>query len=494
MDQRNLRRRAKYGEGQLEPDMDGENAKTRPQEERKEQAAQEKIAPSDPAHYAPGQRGAQQVSEGTKKSYGKGARIYLESEEESSEVFVVEKGEVELSGFPEAKRFRSTLGPGDIFGFTSCFCRRPRMETVVARTDCTCAVLGRDRFLESVQSNPELATRIISYFADELRAYDDMVAVPSDKAGRSDDEARLFELGMYFARIGRDAHALHALGVHMQLYPSCANSREAKKTVSELRAKGIKPPAATQRGLAREYADGQMVFCEHEPGKELYIVKSGKVEILKIAPPEEMLLSILREGDIFGELSIVSSKPRNATAVTIGETLLLPVARESLAALFEKSPVTITRILTAISQRLWFTFIRLQASFFENPLTRTYVLLENKLMEERISLSSTKAVTLPLGIGEILGMARVPVDRQQKIAAVLTDDANLSFQFRQVTIENPSILESKARYFRTRDHLGSQETKGDSATVSRKRPAAAGGTLGLDSHELRVPTDKIPDK
>ncbi|MGO9411349.1 MAG: cyclic nucleotide-binding domain-containing protein, partial [Spirochaetia bacterium] len=107
------------------------------------------------------------MSEGTKKSYKKGARIYLESEEESGEVFVIEKGEVELSGFPEAKRFRSTLGPGDIFGFTSCLCRRPRMETVVARTDCTCAVLGRDRFLESVQSNPELATRIISYFADE---------------------------------------------------------------------------------------------------------------------------------------------------------------------------------------------------------------------------------------------------------------------------------------------------------------------------------------
>ncbi len=432
------------------------------------------------------------MSEGTKKSYKKGARIYLESEEESGEVFVIEKGEVELSGFPEAKRFRSTLGPGDIFGFTSCLCRRPRMETVVARTDCTCAVLGRDRFLESVQSNPELATRIISYFADELRAYDDMVALPSEKAGPSDEEARLFELGMYFARAGRDAHALHALSAHRQLHPSCANSAEAEKIVSQLLAKGVKPPAA-QRGLAREYKDGQMVFCEHEPGKELYIVKSGKVEILKIAPPEEMLLSILREGDIFGELSIVSSKPRNATAVTIGETLLLPVARESLAALFEKSPVTITRILTAISQRLWFTFIRLQTSFFENPLTRAYVLLENKLMEQRISLSSTKAVTLPLGIGEILGMARVPAERQQKIAAVLTDDANLSFQFRQVTIENPSVLESKARFFRTRDHLGSQEMKGDSVTVNRKRPAAA-AALGLDSHELRVPADKMPDK
>jgi CRP/FNR family transcriptional regulator len=433
------------------------------------------------------------VSEVTKKSYKKGARIYLESEEESGEVFVIEKGEVELSGFPEAKRFRSTLGPGDIFGFTTCLCRRPRMETVVARTDCVCAVLGRDRFLESVQANPELATRVISYFADELRAYDDMVAVPSDKAGSSDEEARLFELGMYFARSGRDAHALHALTAHLQLFPSVGNSSEAQKAVSALQAKGVMAPPSTQRGLARRYSEGQMVFCEHEPGKELYIVKTGKVEILKITPPEEMLLSILREGDIFGELSIVSSKPRNATAVAIGETELLLVARESLAALFGKSPVTVARILTAISQRLWFTFIRLQSSFFENPLTRAYVLLENKLMEERISLSSTKPVTLPLGIGEIFGMAGVPTEKQQKLAGVLTDDTNLSFQFRQVTIENPSILESKARYFRTRDHLGGQEMKGDLSSTTRKKPTAT-GAIGLDTHELRVPADKFPDK
>ncbi len=446
------------------------------------------------------------MSDVTKKSYKKGARIYLESEEESGEVFVIEKGDVELEGFPTLPKFRSALGPGDIFGFTSCLCRRPRMETVVARTDCTCAVLSRDRFIESVQGNPELATRVISYFADELRAYDDMVAVPSEKAGPPDEEARLFELGMYFAKAGRDAHALYALCAHLELFPSVANSREAQKVVTSLRAKGIKAPDAAQRGLVRRYSDGQMVFCEHEPGKELFIVKSGKVEILKVTPPEEMLLSILREGDIFGELSIVSSKPRNATAIAIGETELLPVGRESLPALFEKSPVTIARILTAISQRLWFTFIRLQSSFFENPLTRAYVLLENKLMEERISLAGTKPVTLPLGIGEILGMAGVPADQQQTIAGVLTDDQNLSFQFRQVTIENPSALEARARYFRTRDHLGSHELKPSGAVPARKkgeenrpqrtRPegAARGNPIGLDSHELRVPLEKLPGK
>ncbi|MFI5369830.1 MAG: Crp/Fnr family transcriptional regulator, partial [Spirochaetia bacterium] len=122
------------------------------------------------------------MAETGKKKYGKGALIYIESDEESEDVFVLEAGEVELTGTPGMPRFRSLLGPGDIFGFTSCLCRRPRMETAIARTDCTCAVLGRERFIESVQANPEVASRIISYFAQELRAFDEMVVSPSEEA------------------------------------------------------------------------------------------------------------------------------------------------------------------------------------------------------------------------------------------------------------------------------------------------------------------------
>ena len=427
------------------------------------------------------------MSETGRKSYRKGALIYIESDEESDNVFVVGTGEVELTGTPGLPRFRSLLRPGDIFGFTSSLCRRPRMETALARTDCTCAVLGRDRFLESVQSNPELAGRIISYFAQELRAYDNMVASPTDEAAASDEEARLFELAGYLMKKGRPAHARHAYRVYQTRFPKGSHAEETAKLLSSIPEKPAPAPSSAARGLFRLYTDGQMVFCEHEPGDELYIIKSGKVEILKITPPEEILLSILREGDIFGELSIVSSAPRSATAVCAGETALLPVSRQSLPTVFEKSPATVGRILAALSQRLWFTFIRLRAKVYENPLTRTYVLLENKLLEERVSLSSTKPYTLALGIGEILGMAGVPADQVDSVKDRLTDDANLAFQFRQVTIENPSALEAKARYFRTRDHLGSPELKG----TAPKRPT--GARIGLDPKELRVPPDTMPE-
>jgi CRP-like cAMP-binding protein len=428
------------------------------------------------------------MAESGTKSYRKDALFYIESEEESDEVFVLESGEVALSGTPGIPRFRTVLKPGDIFGFTSCLCRRPRMETARARTDCTCAVLGRDRFLESVQSNPDLAGRIISYFAQELRAYDDQMTSPSDEATAADDEGHLYAQARHLADKGRAAHTLHALEAYVARFPKGMHAAEAGKMLAALKARGAKPALPQQKGLCRAFADGQMIFCEHEPGDELFVIKSGKVEILKIAPPEEILLSILREGDIFGELSIVSSAPRSAAAISTGETLLLPVSRASLPSVFQKSPATVGKILVTLSQRLWFTFIRLRARVYENPVTRSYVLLENKLLEERISLTSTKPCTLPLGIGEILGMAGIPADQVDSVKDLLTDDPNLSFQFRQLTIESPSALEAKARYFRTRDHLDSPELK----LTPRTRSSAA-PSIGLDLHELRVAPETIPD-
>jgi len=428
------------------------------------------------------------MGETGKKSYRKGALIYIESDEESDNVYIVETGEVDLTGTPGLPRFRSLLGAGDIFGFTSSLCRRPRMETAVARSDCTCVVLGRERFIESVQANPDLAGRIISYFAQELRAYDNMVASHGDEASLANEEARLFELATHLKNKGRAQHARHAFGVYARRFPKGSHAAEAAQALASIPEKTAPPAPAGARGVSRAYADGQMIFCEHEPGDELYIIKSGKVEILKITPPEEILLSILREGDIFGELSIVSSAPRNATAVCAGETTLLPVSRQSLSAVFGKSPATVGRILAALSQRLWFTFIRLRAKVYENPLTRTYVLLENKLLEERVSLTTTRPYTLALGIGEILGMAGVPADQVDSVKDLLTDDPNLAFQFRQVTIESPSALEARARYYRTRDHLETPELK---ATAPKARQGAA--RIGLDPKELRVPPETIPD-
>ena len=86
-------------------------------------------------------------------------------------------------------------------------------------------------------------------------------------------------------------------------------------------------------------------------------------------------------------------------------------------------------------------------------------------------------------------MAGVPADQVDAVKNVLGSDSNLSFQFRQVTIESPSALEAKARYFRTRDHLDSPELKG---RKRRRRRVSVWTSTSCGCPRRRSPTNRAP--
>ena len=82
------------------------------------------------------------------------------------------------------------------------------------------------------------------------------------------------------------------------------------------------------------------------------------------------------------------------------------------------------------------------------------VFLENKLMEENISLKSNDPYTLNFGIDELLKMNDLSQERiGTECLNQLVGDPNLVFRFGQVIIDDPSQVSSKARYYRSRDHL-----------------------------------------
>ena len=66
-------------------------------------------------------------------------------------------------------------------------------------------------------------------------------------------------------------------------------------------------------------------FPEGDPAKELFIVKSGKVDIRL----GNRLLDTLPELSIFGEMALIDPAPRSATAVAATDATLVPVAKSN---------------------------------------------------------------------------------------------------------------------------------------------------------------------
>ena len=81
----------------------------------------------------------------------------------------------------------------------------------------------------------------------------------------------------------------------------------------------------------RQYAKGETVFNESEPGAGLYIIRSGRVEILKtIERSAPIRLAEFVEGNFFGELALIDELPRTAAAVAVEPTSLLAFPKPDL--------------------------------------------------------------------------------------------------------------------------------------------------------------------
>ncbi|KWT91093.1 serine/threonine-protein kinase [Candidatus Magnetominusculus xianensis] len=76
------------------------------------------------------------------------------------------------------------------------------------------------------------------------------------------------------------------------------------------------------------YKKDEEIFREGSIGKKLFIIMSGRVKITKMSPGNmtETLLNVLKPGDCFGEMSLMDSAPRFATATADSECSLVAIS------------------------------------------------------------------------------------------------------------------------------------------------------------------------
>lgn len=97
---------------------------------------------------------------------------------------------------------------------------------------------------------------------------------------------------------------------------------------------------------------GQLIFKEGKNEKCMYKVVHGKVGIYKeYETPEELLLTELTDGRIFGEMGLIDYLPRSATAVAIEDTVLEVIEDEEFVEYLNHNPEEMFQILDAIAVR-----------------------------------------------------------------------------------------------------------------------------------------------
>lgn len=103
----------------------------------------------------------------------------------------------------------------------------------------------------------------------------------------------------------------------------------------------------------RVYKKGENILIQNEKGDSLYIILEGKVKVVLYGDKgREIILSILKDGDFFGEMALLDEDVRSAYVITLEKTRVLMLPREVFLDWLNRHPAFAIKLLKYLSNRL----------------------------------------------------------------------------------------------------------------------------------------------
>lgn len=100
------------------------------------------------------------------------------------------------------------------------------------------------------------------------------------------------------------------------------------------------------------FAAGQMIFAEGDASDAAYLIRSGRVEVMKDSPVGPIRLAVLGEGDIVGEMGVIDERPRSASLRALEPVTALAVNHQEFLDTLLHRPGDALALLRALFERL----------------------------------------------------------------------------------------------------------------------------------------------
>lgn len=190
----------------------------------------------------------------------------------------------------------------------------------------------------------------------------------------------------------------------------------------------------------KSYPKGSVILFEDDPGDALYTVDTGQVKVVRVGEDgREVILSILRGGDFFGEMSLIDDQPRSAHVIAIQDANLLVLRREEFQQLLAEMPSIALGLLKALSRRLRRADDKIGDLVLLDVNGRvSRVLLE--LADENDGVTISRTVTHHT-IAQMIGSSRETVSRTIR---ELADRGLIEVSRKAIAIRDRAALETVA--------------------------------------------------
>jgi len=100
------------------------------------------------------------------------------------------------------------------------------------------------------------------------------------------------------------------------------------------------------------YKKGTILFREGEEGDKMYIIHQGKVRVFRTIKGIERTIAVLEKGDFFGEMAILTKRPRSASIEVIEDSILIELTEKQLLDFIKEEPAIALKMLSVMAKRL----------------------------------------------------------------------------------------------------------------------------------------------
>lgn len=196
--------------------------------------------------------------------------------------------------------------------------------------------------------------------------------------------------------------------------------------------------------FSREFAPGAVLFREGEVGAEMYVIQAGHVQITKRVANGDKVLATLGPGEFLGEMALLNSKPRTATArVTGGEPArVLSIDSKRFEQMIANNREITLRLIKKLSARLESADALIEILMHKDPKARVMRGLSRHAEAFGVRTAEGVRVTLTAGdlaaqvnveqavTDEVLGrLKRVRVISIESAGTILVHDLDRLFDF-----------------------------------------------------------------
>lgn len=203
--------------------------------------------------------------------------------------------------------------------------------------------------------------------------------------------------------------------------------------------------------FGREFAPGTVLFREGEPGKDMYVVQSGRVNVSKKVGEVEKILASLGPGEFLGEMSILNNKPRSATATCAEASKLLVIDAKTFEAMIRGNAEIAIRMIKKLADRLAEANEQIETLLFADASTRVVHFLATAAEKAPKGPAGHKLALLPK---ELPGRAGVKPEQADEVLMKLLKARIVAVHPDGLLVPDPAKLRQFLEFLQMKAQFG----------------------------------------